>query len=145
MDDAPLFDPSLDGWVQRNDEPGFIEMAGPIWERRGDDGLILGFVVRPMHCNRRGVLHGGMLMTFADQALGLSAWEANAGSPQATIQLDTHFIAAVDVGEFVQAETRITRKTRSLIFMSGSIHVSGRVVATAQGIWKTLQKERNEN
>src|ERR1051325_3015213 len=117
MDEKPPFDPSAAGWAQRNDEPGFIAMGGPLWEKRGDEGLILGLLTRAMHCNRRGVVHGGMLMTFADQALGLAAWEANGGSPQATIQLDTHFIAAVSVGEFVEAQTRVTRKTRSLLFM----------------------------
>jgi uncharacterized protein (TIGR00369 family) len=140
--DAPntlsAFDPSSQGWVQRNDEPGFIAMVGPLWERRDGGGLILAFLAQPMHINRRNVVHGGMLMTFADQALGLSAWEANGGEPQATVQLDTHFIAPVIVGEFVEARARVTRQTRSLIFMSGTVHVGERVIATSQGIWKTL-------
>jgi uncharacterized protein (TIGR00369 family) len=139
------FDPAARGWVQRNDEPGFIAMVGPLWETRDDDGPLLAFLAQPMHRNRRGVVHGGMLMTFADQALGLFSWEANGGVPQATIQLDTHFIAPVTVGEFVEARAKVTRRTRSLIFMTGTIYVGDRVVAISQGIWKTLSPETNRS
>lgn len=46
----------------------------PIWERRDADGMHYGFVADPRHANLLGVVQGGMLMTFADRALGLCAW-----------------------------------------------------------------------
>jgi hypothetical protein len=38
---------------------------------------------------------------------------------------------------------RVVRRTRSLIFMSGELVVGDRVVATANGVWKTLGGKRN--
>ncbi len=40
-----------------------------------------------------------MLMTFADRAMGRTCWYANERQPQATVQLDMHFVDAVQVGE----------------------------------------------
>jgi len=56
------------------------------------------------------------------------------------VQLDVHFIDAVQVGEFVEAKCTVVRRTRSLIFMSAELVVGPRIVATAKGVWKTLGK-----
>ena len=55
----------------------------------------------------------------------------------ATVQLDVHLIDAVQIGEFVEAKCRVVRRTHSLIFMVGELVVGDRVVATANGVWKT--------
>lgn len=132
------FDPAGEGWVIRDDEPGFMTLVGPLWQRREGEELTFGFLAEEKHLNRRNAVHGGMLMTFADQALGLIAREANGGLPQATIQLDTQFIAAVTAGDFVVARAQVSRRTRSVLFMKGTMTVGERVVASAQGIWKVL-------
>ena len=49
-----------------------------------------------------------------------------------------HFIDAVQIGEFVEAKCKVGRRTRSVIFMSAELVVGTRVVATANGVWKTL-------
>ncbi len=132
------FDPAAAGWEPYRDE-GFIGLVGPFWSRPwGDDSYRYAFMAEPKHHNRRGVVQGGMLMTFADRAMGMTCWYANGRVPQATVQLDVHFIDAVQIGEFVEAKCAVVRRTRSLIFMSGELVVGTRVVATAKGIWKTL-------
>ena len=97
------------------------------------------FVMQPKHHNRRGVLQGGMLMTFADRSMGMTCWYANGKQPQATVHLDVHFVDAVHVGEFVEAKCKVVRRTRSLIFMSAEL-VVGERGGTANGVWKTLGK-----
>ena len=107
---------------------------------RSGDSFLYAFLAESKHHNRRGVVQGGMLMTFADRSMGMTCWYANERQPQATVQLDMHFIDAVQVGEFVEAKCKVVRRTRSLIFMSGELVVGDRVVATANGVWKTLRK-----
>jgi uncharacterized protein (TIGR00369 family) len=132
------FDPTQEGWVIRDDEPGLMHLVGPLWQRGEDQNLVFGFLAGKKHLNRRGVVHGGMLMAFADQALGLAAWEVIGGLPQATIQLDTQFIAPVAEGEFVEARAQMVRRTRTILFMRGTLVVGERTVASCQGIWKVL-------
>jgi acyl-coenzyme A thioesterase PaaI-like protein len=82
-----------------------------------------------------------MIMTFADRALGMTARHATGNKPHATIQLDVHFVDAVQIGEFIEARAEVVRRTRSLIFMKADLVVGTRVVAAANGIWKILAVE----
>ena len=136
---VPAFDPVTAGWEPYSDE-GFIGLVGPFWTRRTGDTHCFAFMAEPKHHNRRGVVQGGMLMTFADRSMGMTCWYANDRQPQATVQLDVHFIDAVQIGEFVEAKCTVVRRTRSLVFMAAELVVGSRVVATANGVWKTLGK-----
>ena len=98
--DKPAFDPAADGWEPYTDE-GFVGLVGPFWSRPEGDSFRYAFMAAPKHHNRRGVVQGGMLMTFADRSMGMTCWYANERQPQATVQLDMHFIDAVQIGEFV--------------------------------------------
>ena len=138
-DEPQPFDPAAAGWEPYTDE-GFVGLVGPFWVRRSGASFRYAFTAQPKHHNRRGVVQGGMLMTFADRSMGMTCWYANERQPQATMQLDMHFIDAVQVGEFVEAHCRVVRRTRSVIFMSAELVVGSRVVATANGVWKTLGK-----
>ena len=136
---SQAFDPAAHGWETYAAE-GFVSLVGPFWMKKTGERYRYGFIAEPKHHNRRGVVQGGMIMTFADRSLGMTAWYANEKQPQATVHLDVHFVDAVQIGEFVEAKCRVVRRTRSLLFMSSEITVGDRVVATANGVWKTLGK-----
>ena len=96
------FDPAGAGWEPYQDK-GFIGLVGPFWMRPCGESYLYAFMAEPKHENRRGVVQGGMLMTFVDRSMGMTCWYANEGQPQATVQLDVHFIDAVAIGDFVEA------------------------------------------
>lgn len=131
------FDPASEGWARREDS-GFVALVGPLWTRRDGEGDSYGFLAEERHLNRGGVVHGGMLMTFADQSLGMAAWAANGDRPQVTVQLETQFISSVRDGEFVEARCRVLRQTNSLLFMRGDLTVGDRLVAACSGVWKMM-------
>ena len=139
-DAAAPFDPASTGW-QRHVVDGFLDLVGPIWERPSGNSYRYAFLAEPKHRSRRGHVQGGMLTTFADRAMGRTCWYANERQPQTTVQLDIHFVDAVLVGDFVEARCTVVRRTRTLVFMSAELVVGERVMATANGIWKTLGKE----
>jgi acyl-coenzyme A thioesterase PaaI-like protein len=59
------------GWIPEPPE-GFIGLVGPIW-RSPDVVGHFRLLTAPKHQNRNGVVHGGMLMTLADRAMGYTA------------------------------------------------------------------------
>ena len=77
--EGAAFDPAANGW-ERYPTVGFNEWVGPLW--RHDDGkrLRFGVVIAPKHLNRIDIVHGGMLATFADQAMGMTGRRAT-GEP----------------------------------------------------------------
>lgn len=134
-----------DKWIAMDDE-GFIELVGPLYHRPFDGGDISRFRFLPenKHRNRNGVVHGGMLLTFADRAMGFTARRGEMVRKQATVQLEAQFIRAVRIGDVVDFEGRILRQTRHLVFVSGLMTVEGEVALSAQGVWKLTRPEKAE-
>jgi len=129
---AGVFDPARAGWTLVK-PIGFGELVGPLW-RRGDGRF--GFVVEKKHLNFVEIVHGGMLATFADQAMGMTSQRATGSKPHATIELNIQFVDAIRLNEFVEAHCEVVRLTRAIVFMQCKIIVGTRTVATATGIWK---------
>jgi acyl-coenzyme A thioesterase PaaI-like protein len=127
-----------EGWAVR---PGkaFNTHVGPFYEREGGDSRRCGFIADERHGNKRGVVHGGMVATAFDVALGNASWDAAGQKPCATVQLNVHFVGALNLGEFAEIEVEVIRATRSLVFLRGIMRVRERVIATADGVWKILQ------
>lgn len=127
-----------DGWLPM-DPGGFIEIVGQIYCKEDGGTVRYGFVADPRFKNRRSVLHGGYLSAFADRTLALAGRRVNNSGPQATIELSIRFIDAVQIGEFVESLPEVVRKTRSVIFVRGTMMVDSRIVATADGIWRIFE------
>jgi acyl-coenzyme A thioesterase PaaI-like protein len=133
------FDPSSQGWKPRSGQGPFTQLVGPVWAQRQPDGSSLyGLLAEERHTNSRGVVHGGMLMTFADHMLGWLVWDLVDRRPCATVSLNNQFTAAVKPGDFVIMQGRVLRQTRSLIFVQGEAKVGEKTVLAAEGIWKIL-------
>ena len=129
-----------DGW-SLVEATGFIQLVGPIWERVIDGTHEYALPTIDKHHNRRGLVQGGVLMTFADRTCGMTARYVTGKQTMATIQLDVHFVDAVRIGDFVEARCTVVRRTRTLVFMSAELVVGERVVATANGVWKTMGRD----
>jgi uncharacterized protein (TIGR00369 family) len=132
------FDPATQGWrlMRGGAMPACI---GFPWAKRSDDHWRYGLLTTAEHANPQGVLHGGILMTFADHGLSMLAWEAAQRAPCTTIQLNTHFLAPVEPGQFVELRGEVTRATKGLVFVRGILAVGDRDVAAVDGIWRVLR------
>ena len=96
-------------WETLEDE-GFIGLVGPIYRgRQTGQECCFRFVAQPKHRNRGGFVQGGMLMTFADRALGATARGADLDRIQATMQFDMHFIRPVKIGESVEIRCKVVQ------------------------------------
>lgn len=137
------YDPAADGWRSLRGValPGGL---GDPWAKRVEGHWRYGLQTGPHHTNPNGVLHGGVLMTFADHCLGMIVWEACGRGLCTTIQLNTHFMDAVTVGEFLEVRGEITRRTRQMAFIRGIVSVRGlhaeRDVGAVDGIWRILRE-----
>jgi len=52
---------------------GFVHLVGPLWQRLVDGEPEFALITQDKHHNRRGLVQGGVLMTFADRACGMTA------------------------------------------------------------------------
>ena len=136
---APRFDPATAGW-KRLQPDGYPALIGPFWYKRDADGrgFRYAFPAEARHLNMGGVVHGGMLMSFADDTLGMTVWEAAGRKPCTTVQMSTQFVSPVKLGEFVEGRAEVLRTTRSVVFVRGLVTVGERTIVHADGVWKIL-------
>ena len=129
-----------DGW-SIVETSGFVRLIGPLWERVVDGEHEYALVAQDKHHNRRGLVQGGVLMTFADRTCGMTARYVSGRPTLATVQLDTHFVEAGKIGETLISRPRVVRSTRSLIFITTEVTVDKRCIAMANGVFKILKNE----
>src|ERR1700693_1752832 len=108
------------GWT-RVEATGFIELVGPLWQRVVDGEHEYALVAQDKHHNRRGLVQGGVLMTFAARTCGMTARYVSGKTKLATVQLDTHFVEAGKIGETLISKPHVVRSTRSLIFITTEV------------------------
>src|SRR5262245_5012299 len=129
-----------DGW-SIVDTSGFLQLVGPLWHRLVDGDYEYALITEDKHHNRRGLVQGGVLMTFADRACGMTARYVSGKPTLATVQLDTHFVESGKIGEVLVTKPHVVRSTRSLIFITTEVTVDKRVLAMASGVFKILKSE----
>ena len=127
-----------DGWTIV-ETSGFLHLIGPLWQRVVNGAHEYALITEDKHHNRRGLVQGGVLMTFADRTCGMTARYVSGKPTLATVQLDTHFVETGKIGEVLISRPRVVRSTRSLIFVSTEVTVDKRVLAMANGVFKILK------
>jgi len=99
----------------------WFRALGPLYQRQADDGTVIVAVrVSASHANVMGIAHGGMLMTLADGAMGIN------------LNL-LRFLSAAQVGDWLEAHTRIRRNGKRLAFVECTLKVGEREVLHASG------------
>ena len=118
---------------------GFGGFAGPVMGGKDAEGPLFLFDIAPQHLNGDQRLHGGMMMSLMSIVLGEVAQNTaaakEAGAKARPLSLNCDFVSAGEPGERVEGRATITRATRSVLFMSGTLTVGGRVLMTATGVY----------
>jgi uncharacterized protein (TIGR00369 family) len=117
----------------------FMRLNGPIHTKREGDRLLVGFRVEPRHCNPMSMCHGGMLASYADMLLpvtahALSKTLANRFLPTINLQID--YLAPAPLGAWVVGEGQLLRETRGLVFAQAVATADGVPCLRASGIFK---------
>ena len=120
---------------------GFLQLIGPLWQRVVDGEHEYALEAQDKHHNRRGLVQGGLLMTFADRSCGMTARYVSGRPTLATVQLDTHFVDSGKIGEILISRPRVVRSTRSLIFVTTEVTAGDRCIVMASGVFKILKND----
>ena len=140
MTDKATANLKASGWSMV-ETTGFVHLIGPLWQRVVNGEHEYALVAQDKHHNRRGLVQGGVIMTFADRTCGMTARYVSGRPTLATIQLDPHFVEAGKIGEILLSKPRVVRATRSLIFISTEVTVDKRCIAMASGVFKILKND----
>lgn len=123
-------------------EDPFEDHVGPFGYRVDGGAISFAFQSDGRHANTGGTLHGGMLMTFADYALCLTAVWDQPGERCVTVSCNCEFVAAGEPGALIEAAGEVVRRTRSLTFVRGQVFTGDRVLLNYSAIVKRLPGAR---
>ena len=112
--------------------------VGPAFQAGEKGARRYAFLVQTQHCNMRGVVHGGMLMTLADMTLGQAVWDATDNAASVTLNMQSQFLKSANAGDWIEVVPELTRRTRGFVFMRGDFTVAGETIMTVQSVWKLL-------
>ena len=115
----------------------FGAINGPIFEKRDADGWARGFMPEDRHSNMAGIVHGGMLMTFADILLARAVLEV-AEPPFVTLRLVGDFVSPAFKDNWVEGRARITSQTDSIYLVEGEVKSRSKLVLQVTGSFKKL-------
>lgn len=116
----------------------FEIFVGPVFEQGAVGAKTFAIRVDGRHVNRRGILHGGMLLTLADLTHGQAVWDLTDKSPCVTLNMQSHFVRPAAEGDIVTITPQLVRRTRGLVFMRGDCIVRSETIFSASSVWKLL-------
>jgi uncharacterized protein (TIGR00369 family) len=113
----------------------------PLYSRRSDEAVAIGFHLAAPHCNSRGLLHGGVIAALADNAMGLSYTAAHArtfgeGGKPLTVSLNIDYVASASIGQWVEVMPRVVKAGRSMGFVEAHVMADGVPVARASATFR---------
>ena len=127
------------GFLQLKGVSPAEDEIGPFYYRKSELGLECGFRVKRKNCNGLGTAHGGVLMSFADYSATMVALQGIKENC-ATVSFNCQFIASARLDDWVEAETEVVRRTRSMCFLTGKLVLEDRSILTFQSVVKRLSK-----
>lgn len=130
-----------DGYVLLVRESPFVQLVGPFYQMQLEHGIRLALRTEERHCNMRGDIHGGVISTMADIALGYNiSLSQEPPIPAVTANLDVDYLDRVSRGDWLEVTTTIEKLGKRLAFASCIFNVGPRVVAKATAVFSVLGK-----
>jgi uncharacterized protein (TIGR00369 family) len=119
----------------------FENHAGPFyWRALEDGGHCFVLQAEERHCNSHGVVHGGLFMTMADLAMAATS-KAERDDAYVTVSFNCEFVAGGRLGELVETETELVRRTGSMAFVRGRIRSAEHTLFVFSGVMKRIGKK----
>ena len=127
--------PVPEGFIEVTRKAPFTSGNGPFYEKIvNEKKLIRAFRAEQKHLNGVKLVHGGMLMTFADSALAASIIHET-GRRCVTIKMNSEFLSPAREGDWIYSDVEVIRSTRSIVFVRGDLKVGDRVIFKADAIF----------
>ena len=123
-------------------KPGFMKHnGGLLFKTISENEYQFKTIIKESHLNAAGITHGGFIAAVVDAGAGTAAHRAADQNPCVTISLDLEFISVVKLGQELIGHVKIQKKTKSMVFLTCELTAEDKIVATASGIWKILNKK----
>ncbi len=115
----------------------FVTANGPFYYCVDDPDLRIGLLTDQRHCNAMEMVHGGMMATIADFAMGRALGRRRGpGHGLVTLNLNLDYIGAAGIHAWLEAQVQLKKEQGNIVFATCDIRDGERIVLTASGVFK---------
>lgn len=125
-----------------DEEVTFSKHIGAKVEKVEPGRSVVYIEIEDVHLNGAGTLHGGVYASLMDNAMGLAVL-ALVGTRTATIEMNTHFLGAVNEGRITCRSEVVHRTRRTATSESKVYDAGGNLVAMGTGAFRVFETTGN--
>ena len=120
----------------------FTEPWEPLYSKKTDQAVIIGLRLAKPHTNSRGLIHGGLIASLADNAMGYScALVMGWTTSLVTISLAVDYVGSAEIGQWLAVESEVIRTGSTICFAQSLIKADDTVIARANGTFRVVPKK----
>ena len=119
----------------------FTDPWEPLYSKKTDKAVIMGLRLATPHTNARGLIHGGLIASLADNAMGYSCAQTMGwASSLVTISLAVDFVGSAEIGQWLAVESEVIRTGSTICFAQSLLKADDAVIARANGTFRVVKK-----
>jgi uncharacterized protein (TIGR00369 family) len=120
----------------------FTDPWEPLYSKRIEKPVHLGLRLAKPHTNARGLIHGGLIASLADNAMGYSCAQATGRSTSfVTISLAVDFVGTGEIGQWLAVECEVIKTGSTICFAQALIKADDILIARANGTFRVVPKK----
>ena len=120
----------------------FTEPWEPLYSKKTDQAVIIGLRLAKPHTNSRGLIHGGLIASLADNAMGYScALVMGWTTSLVTISLAVDYVGSAEIGQWLAVESEVIKTGSTICFAQSLIKADDTVIARANGTFRVVPKK----
>ena len=120
----------------------FTDPWEPLYSKKTDKSVSIGLRLARPHTNSRGLIHGGLIASLADNSMGYSCGQAMGWTTSfVTVSLAVDYIGSAQIGQWLAVECEVIRTGSTLCFAQSLIKADNVVIARANGTFRVVPKK----
>jgi uncharacterized protein (TIGR00369 family) len=127
-----------DGFERRLRQSPLTDPWEPLYSKRTDKAVIVGLRLAKPHTNGHGLIHGGLIATLADIAMGYSCGYQLGATYLVTIGLAVDYIGSAQVGQWLAVEPDVIKTGNTICFAQCLVKADDVVIARANATFRVV-------
>lgn len=108
----------------------FYNLIGISLKALGQGNAEILVTTARQHTNPVDLVHGGLIMTIADAAMGNSV--RSLGFRPVTVDCATSFLASAEFGKDIVAKGQVVKNGKNILFVQANVWSDSKLIATAK-------------
>jgi uncharacterized protein (TIGR00369 family) len=129
-----------DGFERHFRQSPLTDPWEPLYSKRTDKAVIVGLRLAKPHTNAHGLIHGGLIATLADNAMGYSCGHQLGGTFVVTIGLTVDYIGSAQVGQWLAVEPDVIKTGSTICFAQCLVKADDVVIARANATFRVVHQ-----